>query len=502
MDVLVNSKQQTSVVAKDLLIESFANMKKKHGIDLRNPANNIKVVADDAVYGYYVESLLEPFSPKDRILLRGMCDGTRQTLLFENANSRFGMSSYEVLSLPLIPVFFPRLIAKELVTFATTDKPEIIKPIMRASFKRFNDSTVYDAPAVGSDMSTGPQIGIPVAVVVNVPGQTDLLALQGLTPDSAHIEKNLIISEVGDGTHWAETQSIPTVDGSFYMEVTIPSVGNDIVTGKIDYLNGILTLSSLNGRATKAKLSCTVSVEENTVSTKLSITVDKIRIPIIDRELEVDYTLQQKMDLKALYDIDLEAMLLNLMAKQIALDIDRQIINAMVNVVQNPTLVPVTHIQTFHKTPPVGFDWGPKMWHENIVTNINELAAIVANDTYLGEANRLSANTIDAAVLRDLNTYRCDFDRMGKNNVGYKAAEIAGGAQMVLDSPIQPRGQMLIVFKPEPTEEEKSVFYLIMHTPGIVQPYPKTNKPTFSVLTRYGTAFVHHKGLAMLNIVT
>jgi len=497
---------------KDMLIESFRTLKKKHGIDLRNPANNIKVITDDKAYNYYVESLIESFDAKDRVHLRTMMDGTRKTILFENVNSRFGMATYEVLSMPLIPIFYPRLLAKDLVTFATTDKPEIIKPVLKAKFQRYGSSTTYDAPATGADMSNGPAIGSPIALAVDIPcdgssfpgnpGQKgNLLEVVGLTPDVAHIEKNLIITEVGDGgANWQEVNQVPSVDGHFYFPCTVPTVGDDIVSGKIDYLNGKLVLSSVNGNAVAAKVSCTVSVEENTVSTKMSIEVDKIPIRIVDRELEVDYTIQQKMDIKALYDIDLEAMLLNLMGKQIALDIDRQILTSLTNVVYQPALVPATHIKQFQENPPAGFDWGPKMWHENLVTPVNKLSATISNDTFLGEGNILAANTIDAALFRDWNTYRADFDREGKTTIGYKAAEISGGAQTVLDSPLQTQGKILMAYKPSPAEEEKTVFYLVMHTPGIVQPYPKGNKPSFSVLTRYGTAFIHHKGLGVIEI--
>jgi hypothetical protein len=61
---------------------------------------------------------------------------------------------------------------------------------------------------------------------------------------------------------------------------------------------------------------------------------------------------------------------------------------------------------------------------------------------------------------------------------------------------------MTVVYKPTPVDEEagKGVFYLAMHTSGIVIPFPKGNKPSLSLLTRYGTAFVNKKALGSITI--
>ena len=490
---------KNSFYTKDLLIESFRGVKKNFGIDLSNPLQNLNVISDPKAFDYYVESLAAPFTDAhDRLNIKTMANGTRETLLMENAKG--ALSHYEVLSLPLIPVFYPRLIAKDLITFATTDKPDIIKPIMRAKFNRWNDATDYAAPSIGKDISRGPTLGVPGGFVCAIPGSTDLLAAAGgLTPASAHIERDLKILEISDGVNLQRVDQITTVDGNFYIPVTLGGLP-DVVTGKVDFLNGFITFSSVNGVAIQAKVEATVSVEENKVSSKLEIEIDKIRIPITDRQIEVSYTIQQKMDIKSLYDIELESIILDLVGSQVALDIDSYILQSLTGVVYNPALVPATHIKPFRKNPPVGYDWGPKSWHENIITPINEVAAYISNDTRLGEANVVAANTLDAALLRDLNTYRVDYDRQGKSVVGYKAAEIEGGSLTVLDSPVQEHLKMLLVYKPGPNEEHKSVFYLIMHTPGLVIPYPKGFKPSFSVLTRYGTAFIHHKGLGVLEI--
>jgi len=492
-------KKNASFVTKDLLIESFRSVKKNFSIDLQNPLQNLNVLANTKAFDYYIESLCEPFvDAHDRINIKTMAKGTRQTLLMENAKG--SLSHYEVLSLPLIPIFYPRLIAKDLVTFATTDKPEIIKPVMRAKFNRWNDPADYAAPSMDTDISRGPTLGVPGGFVCAIPGSTDLLdAAGGLTPASAHIERDLKILEITDGANVAVVEQITTVDGNFYIPVTL-GAATDVITGKVDFQNGMITFSSVNGVATQAKVEATVSIEENTVSSKLEIEIDKIRIPIVDRQIEVSYTIQQKMDVKSLYDIELESIILDLIGSQIALDLDSFILKSLTGVVYKPSLVPASHIQSFRKNPPAGYDWGPKSWHENIVTNINEIAAQISIDTRLGEANVIASNTLNAALLRDLNTYRVDYDRQGKSVIGYKAAEIEGGNMSVIDSPVQELNKMLLVYKPGPNEEHKSVYYLIMHTPGLVIPYPKGYKPSFSVLTRYGTAFIHHKGLGVLEI--
>jgi len=489
---------------KDLLIESFRDVKKKFFIDLGNdPTKTMELVMDDEKFNYYSEALVSPFTdPTDRMNIKTLMHGTRRTLI-ETMNSRFGLAPYEVLSMPFIPVFYPRLLAKELVTFSTTDKPEVIKPRVSSTFKRFGDSTTYKAPSMTDDMSTGPRFGQPVATEINIPAATDILAILGLTSDVSHLEKNFTITHLIDSAgNEVEVQSIADVDGNFYIPVTING-SDDVVSGHVDYLNGVVTLTSLNNIAVKAKIVGSASVEENTVTTKTGFTVDKIRIPIIDRELEASYSIQDKMDVKSLYDIDAESLLLNLMAKQIALDIDREILMTLLGIAYNPSIVPASHIEQFSKNVPGGsnYAFGPKNWHSQIESNFNSISGKIYNDARTGLGNKIMANSVDAAIIRDIDTYESSFGADGKSRIGYKSGTINKDAFQVLDSPVMPAEKMLMVYKPDQNNEGADTYHFVMHTPGIVIPYPKNNKPSFSVLTRYGKALIQPKAIGVVEIV-
>jgi len=489
---------------KDLLIESFRDVKKKFSVDLGNdPTKTMELILDDQQFTYYSEALASPFTDStDRMNIKNLMNGTRKTLI-ETMNSRFGLAPYEVLSMPFIPVFYPRLLAKELVSFSTTDKPEVIKPRVTAKFNRFGDPTDYSAPSITNDMSTGPRFGQPVTTEINVPGATDVLATLGLTADVSHLEKNFIITHLIDGAaNEDEVQAMADVDGNFYIPTTINSVA-DVVSGHVDYLNGIVTLTSLNGVAVKARIVGSASVEENTVTTKTGFTVDKIRIPIIDRELEASYSIQDKMDVKSLYDIDAESMLLNLMAKQIALDIDREILQTLLGVAYNPSMVPATHIEQFSRNVPVGsnYAFGPKNWHSQIESNFNSVSGKIYNDARTGLGNKIMSNSVDAALIRDIDTYESSFGADGKSRIGYKSGTINKDAFQVLDSPVMTADKMLMVYKPDQNNEGAETYHFVMHTPGIVIPYPKNNKPSFSVLTRYGKALIQPKGIGVVEII-
>ena len=76
-----------------------------------------------------------------------LAENTRINLL---ENSMFQINPYETLTLPILRVFYPKLVAKEAVTVSPMDKPETIKAFITAKFTPSpGTGTEYPAPAGG-----------------------------------------------------------------------------------------------------------------------------------------------------------------------------------------------------------------------------------------------------------------------------------------------------------------------------------------------------------------
>ena len=200
---------------KHLLVESYQTTKKLTGIDPSKPGNMKGILLDDKAFSTYARSLCEGVDKSQHKAFMMLAQNTRKTLL---ENSMYQLNPYETLALPLLRVFFPKTIAKELVTVIPMDKPEIVRGFVRATFKKQFDANNYAAPS-DTDISSGPGIGVPVARAESM-GTFNILDVLSLTSDQAHVEKTFKITHITDATGDVEVEITPTVDGEFSASVT------------------------------------------------------------------------------------------------------------------------------------------------------------------------------------------------------------------------------------------------------------------------------------------
>ena len=243
---------------KEMLLEVFQTTKKLSGIDPSKPGNMKAVLVDDTAFDIYITGLAESMeSKKDRSDFKILAENTRISLL---ENSMFQINPYESLTLPILRVFYPKLVAKEAVTVSPMDKPETIKAFIKAKFSQSNDSTLYNAPVTGKDISGGPSIGTPIAAAIPVPSNNyNILAIASLTKDQAHLERDFQITAASmDGTNFVNISVIPAVEGHFSQSVTI-GAETDVISGKVDYLEGTVDISNTTGKIISVKYEVTCS---------------------------------------------------------------------------------------------------------------------------------------------------------------------------------------------------------------------------------------------------
>jgi len=481
---------------KTLLKECYRATRKSTGIDPSKPGMIREVLLNEEYFDSYIKNLSEGIKENDKLSFRILAENTRRALL---ENSMYQLNPYETLALPLLRVFFPKTIAKELVTVIPMDKPEIVRGFIRAVFKRFGDATNYQAPS-NTDISRGPDITIPLASAVAI-GETNLLTVAGLNSDIAHIEKDFTITGVVIGGESVEVSITPTVDGEFSATISnTAGTVTDTITGRINLLTGVLETASVNSNITAISYSATVSLEENTINPRVTFNIDKLRLIAKDRQISTEWSVQMEQDIKALFNVDIQAELVSVIGQQIVLDVDRELVNSLLYACER--LNGATHNRTFDKNPASyspGFTWGPKAWLENVLPILNELSAAVYVDTNMSAANTLACNPLDATIFESLN----EFHYTGKSDedgvVGYESATVANGKWKMLVSSVVPRGKVLCMYKP--VEEMKAVYIFAPYVPAVLTPYPLGNKPSLTVLSRYGSQLVRPQGISVLNVV-
>jgi len=377
------------------------------------------------------------------------------------------------------------------------DKPECVKAFITATFSPANSSTEYAAPVTSTDISGGPSIGTPVAATFTVPSTAyDVLGAMSLTKTQAHLERDFQITGVSaDGTAFTDVAVVPAVEGHFSASVTI-GASTDVISGRVDYLNGTVAVSSATGLVTEVKYQVTCSLEENRVNPSVKISVDKIRLYAKDRQISANWTINMEQDMRALFDVSMQAEIVNILGQQIALDIDREIVSSLLTA--NTRLNSASHTGSFDRTPPGTYTWGTKYWHENITPVLNQLSAQVYTDTNIESANTILANPLDVAILEDLNGFAYTGTSTADGDLGYRTATVSGGKWRVLTSAVVTQGTMVLIYKPN--DELKSVYFYAPYIPSILSPYPLGYTPSLTILSRYASALVRSNGIAALTI--
>ena len=477
---------------KELLTEAYKMTRKMTGVDPSKPGAIREILINDKHFSNYTQSLSEGLKKTDLKGFRMLAENTRRTLL---ENSMYSLNPYETLALPLLRVFYPKTIAKELVSVIPMDKPEIVCGFIRASFKRFGDAQTYMAPSK-TDISRGPGVTVPLNSGSAVTGAPiDILAIAGLTADLAHIEKDFEITEVGFSDNSTTEVSIrPTVDGEFSASVE-SATSSDTLSGRINLETGVLEVASVANRIARVAFKATLSLEENTINPRAKFSIDKLRLIAVDRQISTEWSVQMEQDIKALFNVDIQSELVSVIGQQIVVDIDREIINSLIYSAEKLT----NHAQTFDKTPPATFTWGPKQWFENVLPPLNNLSAMVYNDTNIAAANVIACNPLDATIFESLNEFRYTGKSDEDGDVGYESATVANGKWKILISNVVPQGKSVVIYKP--TEELKAVYIFAPYVPAVLSPFPLGNTPSLTILSRYGSQLVRPQGIAVLNII-
>jgi hypothetical protein len=485
---------------KEMLIEAYKATKKVSGIDPSKPGNLKAVLIDDAAFGAYVNALAESIeNKKDKLAFIQLAENTRINLL---ENSMFQINPYETLTLPILRIFYPKLVAKEAITVSPMDKPECVKAYLTATFSRANQNEAIAAPVTSADISGGPSVGTPVTAGMPVPSEAfNVLALvtgtATVTNQMAHLERDFQITGVSvDGTHWVDVSIVPAVEGHFSSSVPAGPGATDVISGKVDYLNGTVDISSTTGYIVFARFVVTLSLEENRINPSVKLNVEKVRLYAKDRQISANWTINMEQDMRALFDLSMQAEIVNILGQQIALDIDREIVNALI--AANTSLNTAAHTSTFARTPLAAYTWGTKYWHENIIPILNQLSAQIYTDTNIEAGNTILANPLDVAILEDIQTFNYTGTSSTDGDLGYRSATVAGGKWKVLTSAVVPQGTMLIVYKP--AEELKAVYFYSPYVPAVLHPYPLGYTPSLTILSRYATALVRSNGIATLTI--
>lgn len=480
------------------LLQETAKSMKKQGVDVTS--NYPQLISDDTLFDYYTDALSEGLNEQMKGEFKEMSELVRRGILAETV---YGFKPQAQLIMPVFRKMWPMLVAREAMTVLPMDQPEIVRPFLMAV------ATVGGAevalPNMNTNVSGGTQIGVATPLTLDVPSTTDLLDLNGLDSTVAHLQRDFQIVGVTykDGAGDTQTADIlvePDDEGNFSFAFDVSDSVTDYVSGHVDFFSGLVSTSSTRAGEATAVVSgitivASISGFEEMYANKISFKHLKVRLNAIDHEVQAEWSIQYEQDVKAYFDFDVQAQLVDTFGNVVALDIDRKLINALIN---ETNVFHSSAVKTFSKTPDEGFAFGKKEWYNQIAVTLNEVSNQVYVDTHMGVANTIIANPLDVAVLKSTNDYKFTGNTTGGEFGSSPVAGTFDESWKVLSSPVVTQGKMVVLLKPE--NPDHAVYIFAPYRPLTITPYPIGRKPSMSFLSRYAAKFIRHEGAGLINI--
>ena len=240
----------------------------------------------------------------------------------------------------------------------------------------------------------------------------------------------------------------------------------------------------------------------NDVIPEIDIKVDSIAVTAMTRKLKAKWTPELAQDLNAYHNLDAEVELTSVLSEQVALEIDQEILNDLVQGASGGTLYWSRRPGRFldresgqditSATAPPDFTGTVSEWYETLMETINDVSARIHRKTLRGGANFIVCSPEVASILEFTAGFRASVavddegGSWGAQNVGSLSKKMD-----VYVDPYFPRGLVLVGRKGNSFLESGYVYapYVPLQvTPTIFN--PDTFAPTKAVMTRYAKQMV------------
>lgn len=243
---------------------------------------------------------------------------------------------------------------------------------------------------------------------------------------------------------------------------------------------------------------------------EIDIKIESLAITATTRKLRARWSPELAQDLNAYHSMDAEVELTSILSEQIALEIDREILNDLVTEANGANMYWSRAPGKFvNKLTGVGVNLstslsiGPQFtgtvreWYETLVETIIDCANTIHRKTFRGSANFMVTSPDVSTILESSVLYKPKYSIDGEGQVGSPftiGAEAMGTLSnrfTVYKDPYFPRNRILVGYKGNSYLETGYVYS--PYVPLIVTPTifaPEDFTPRKGVMTRYGKKMV------------
>ena len=243
---------------------------------------------------------------------------------------------------------------------------------------------------------------------------------------------------------------------------------------------------------------------------EIDIKIESIAVTAVTRKLRARWSPELAQDLNAYHSLDAEVELTQILSEQIALELDREILNDLLTqanganyywsrapgkFINKETGMEVQRTDSLRPGP--AFTGTVREWYETLTETIIDVANTIHRKTLRGAANFIVVGPDVATILESSVLYRPNLSIDGDGQVGAPfsiGAEAVGNLSnrfTVYKDPYFPRNKILVGYKGGSYLETGYVY--APYVPLIVTPTifaPEDFTPRKGVMTRYGKKMV------------
>ncbi len=149
---------------------------------------------------------------------------------------------------------------------------------------------------------------------------------------------------------------------------------------------------------------------------EIDIKVDSVSVTAVTKKLKAKWTPELGQDLQAYHNLDAEVELTSILSEQIALEIDRELLNDLVKGASAASLHwsrrpgqflnRETGVKITNATTPPDFTGTVSEWYETLIETINDVSAQIHRKTLRGGANFLVCSPEVANILEFTSGFR------------------------------------------------------------------------------------------------
>ena len=427
-----------------------------------------------------------------------------QRLINEVSTDTGDVAQFKRISIPLVRRVYPQLIANKIVSVQPLLGPTGLVYYLRFRYGS-NKGAVRGAGKAGfpgDDVNSLQQLADGTANLdvfyshqfVQNESHTDA----GGTTTAFTVEHIPVIAGTMTGTVYAGAVVVNTfvVAAGGTMSVTdVGSPANKVTSGTLDPTTGAVSLTWNNDpSANTVVVSYEYNMEGNKDMPEINLTIESEEIAAKTRKLKAVWSYEAQQDLRSQHNLDAEAELTAVLAQEINLEIDREVLGDLRN---NAGTVSAWDYST-------ALGDTVKERYESLSVKVVEISNVIHRKTLRGGANWLVTSPEVASVFE---TATAGFapapSETFTSSLGIQYVGTVNNRWRLYKDPLFPTGQILMGYKGD-SYMDSGYFYCpyvpLTQTPVVLDPDSFT--PRKGLLTRYGKKLLREgaKFYARLNI--